>query len=638
MANTIIQIKRSTTTSVPTGLEAGELAFTSNGDTLWIGSPSGSNTANVIHIGSKISYFANSTQLGDETSDEELVSSLAIKTYVDGVAATLSGTLSDLDDVTISSVANNDLLVYDAAAGKWENHTISGTANEVEVNISSQNITVGLPNNVVITSNLTVNSALTVNQGSQFNNTVIVQVGVSGTPHTVTNPTVQIEANTDGWTQTSIHNRSGGVNASSDFIAYPNNTQNDDNTGFIDMGITSDGYSQAAYSITGPNDGYIFTSARAGDALSGSMVLATDSTGTNNDIKFFVGGFTFNANTPHMVLAGNTRSFGINNTAPVSKLTVGGDAWIGGNTETYHVLPLANTTYSIGSAAKYWLNVYANTVLAANVSATNIFGTLQTASQPNITTLGSLTDLTVNGNTTLGSDSADVVTFNAAVNSSVVPSANGTANLGSSTKYWNQVYGNNATFGTVTVSGDLTVQGTLTTIDTNELVVEDPMIRLAKNQATGSTFTDAVDIGFYGTYGNTSQVVYAGLARDASSNTFILFDGLVNQAPDNVVNTAAITLTTLNSYLSSSGLTTNATTVAITANSTVNVAIVANTLTLSTALTVGNGGTGKTTFTNNAVIFGYGTGVLQEATGSNGQILQIVSNVPTFGGLDGGTF
>ena len=86
MSNTLIQIKRSTTTAIPPALEAGELAFTSNGDTLWIGSPSGSNTANVINIGAKISYEANSTQLGTTAggSNTELASTWAIKTYVDG--------------------------------------------------------------------------------------------------------------------------------------------------------------------------------------------------------------------------------------------------------------------------------------------------------------------------------------------------------------------------------------------------------------------------------------------------------------------------------------------------------------------------------------------------------------------------
>lgn len=637
MANTSIRIKRSTTATAPTSLQNGELAFTSNGDTLWIGSPSGSDVANVIHIGAKISYIGNSTQIGASAggSNSELASTYAIKQFVDGKLSAYASNLSDLDDVTIATVANNDILVYDNVSGKWENHTVSGTTNEVNVSFSSHNIVVGLPDNVTITSNLTVNSSLTVNQSSQFNNTVITQVGVTGTPHTVTNPTIQIEANTNNWTQVSIANRNPGVNASADFIAYPNNTQNDDNTGYIDVGITSNGYNQAAYSITYPNDGYVFASARSGDNLSGSLVLATDSSGTNNDIKFFAGGFTFNANAPHLVLTANTRNFGINNANPTSRLTVGGTAWINGKLETNDVIPLANVTYSLGNTTNRYLHLYSNTVTGSNANFTTLTGTLSTGNQPNITNVGTLDVLTVTGLTTLNGN----LVSNAFVANNFVPSANLTYDLGSSTNYWRNVYSGNGYFSTLTVTGDLTVQGTVTTVDTDNIVVEDPLIRLARNQANTGSFTDAVDIGFYGVYGNTSSVVYTGLARDASANVFVLFDGLT-QTPDNVINTNAITIASLTAYLSSGALISNSSAVTITANSTVNVNITANTLSLSSALGVASGGTGRNSLTNNAIVVGNTAGAVTLLSSSTeGHVLQIDSlGVPTFGMLDGGTF
>ena len=637
MANTVLKIKRSTELTAPTSLQGGELAFTSNGDTLWIGSPSGVNTANVIHIGAKISYVGNSTQIGATSggSNSELASTYAIKQFVDGKLGAFSTTLSGLTDVSLDTPANNNLLIYDSGAEKWENHTISGTANEVNVSFSGQNITVGLPDDVTISANLTVNTHLNVNQTSKFNNTVTIQVGVSGAPHTVTNPTVQVEANTDNWTQMSIHNRNPGANASSDFIAYPNNTQNDDNTGFIDMGITGNNYNQAAYSITGKNDGYLFVSARAGDDLSGSLVVATDSTGTNNDIKFFVNGFTYNASEPHMVLTGTGRNLGINNATPTSKLSVGGSAWINGTLETRSTIPHANVTYDLGTDTKRWANIFAHAIYGVYVSATDLYGTIQVANQPSITNVGTLDALTVTGVTTLNGN----LKPNGAVANNFIPSANITYSLGSAAKQWQDVYAGNGYFGAITVTGDLTVQGTVTTIDTDNIVVEDPLIRLARNQANTGTFTDAVDIGFYGVYGNTSSINYTGLARDASANVFILFDGLT-QAPDNVVNTNAITVATLTAYLSSGALTSNSTAVEITANSTVDVAIVANTLTLSTALGVASGGTGRATLSNNAVVVGNDTGQVQLISSSTqGEVLQIdASGIPTFGGIDGGTF
>lgn len=642
MSNTLIQIRRSTTASAPASLQNGELAFTSNGDTLWIGSPAGSNTANVIHIGAKISYVGNATHIGATTTgtNNELASTYAIKNYVANQISSFTTTFDGLTDVDVASRANNDIVVYDSASGKWENKTISGTANQVDVSFSNNNVVVGLANSVDITTNLTVGGTANVTGQAHFFDVVHVNIDYpTHIVHYITNPTIIATVDTDSYGQVAMQNFNGGANASSDFVAYPNNTQVDDNTGFIDMGITGNGYNQAAYSITSPNDGYLFASARSGDNLGGSLVLATDSTGTNNDIKFFAGGFTFNANQAHMVLAGNTRSFGINNAAPVAKLSVGGNAWINGNTETQSILPLANVTYDIGSSNMSWRTVYANTVIAANVSSTNIFGTIQTASQLNITTVGTLTDLSVAGNTVLGDASSDVVSFVASVNTAIIPSANITYDLGSTTKRWNTVYANTGNFVDVSISGDLTVSGTLTTVDTQNLVVEDSLIRLARNQANTGTFTDAVDIGFYGVYGNTSSTLYAGLARESGTDNFVLFSNN-SVSPDNDGVEVGDSLATLYAFLNAGAFVANSTTIAVTANSTVNVAIVANTLTLSSALEVASGGTGLASLSNNYIMVGNTTGpVTMVGSSTEGHVLQIdASGAPTFGGLDGGTF
>ena len=76
----------------------------------------------------------------------------------------------------------------------------------------------------------------------------------------------------------------------------------------------------------------------------------------------------------------------------------------------------------------------------------------------------------------------------------------------------------------VTIAGDLTVNGTTTSIDTTNLNVEDPLIKLAKNNDAA----DSVDIGFYGLYDTSgSQDLYSGLFRDASdSGKYKLFKDL----------------------------------------------------------------------------------------------------------------
>ena len=76
----------------------------------------------------------------------------------------------------------------------------------------------------------------------------------------------------------------------------------------------------------------------------------------------------------------------------------------------------------------------------------------------------------------------------------------------------------------VTIAGNLTVNGTTTSVDTTNLEVEDPLIKLAKN----NNAADSVDIGFYGLYDTSgSQDLYTGLFRDASdSGKYKLFKDL----------------------------------------------------------------------------------------------------------------
>ncbi len=622
MSDTVIQIKRSTNTASPAALQPGELAFTSNGDSLWIGSPSGSNTANVVHIGSKISYIGNSTQLGSNAggSNTELASTFAIKSYVEGKLTTYS--LDGLNDVSTAGAANNDFLIYDATSGLWENHTISGTASEIDVVFTDNNLTISLANDVVIpnsltvTQNLVVNGTANVTGEAHFNNVLHIDRNEIHTAHYITEPTLIATANVDNWTQVSIQNFSAGANASADFIAYPNNTLVDDNTGFIDVGITGNGYNQAAYSITGPNDGYIFASARAGSNLTGSLVIATDSTGTNNDIRFFTGGFTYNYNQPHMVLVGagvNKGHLGINNTAPTSMLSVGGSGWFSANVDVSVALNVgSNVSVNTSSIT------VGNSTVNTQISAANIVLNGSSLVVSNGTSNTVITDgiVTLSNSLTVG---------NSTVNVAFTPTGITT--------------GGTLAAGNTTITGDLTVTGTVTTVDTVNLVVEDSLIRLARNQANTEAFADAVDIGFYGVYGNTTNTLVAGFARESASNNFVIF---VDKDPTTIDNdgiTVSDSLGTLYSYLASGGLTTNATSVTLTANTTVSIGITANTLSLTTALAVGSGGTGRQSLTASRILIGNGTDGINEITnGANGTVLQVSNNVPVFGGLDGGTF
>ena len=86
----------------------------------------------------------------------------------------------------------------------------------------------------------------------------------------------------------------------------------------------------------------------------------------------------------------------------------------------------------------------------------------------------------------------------------------------------------------ITASGNLVVNGTLTTVDTTNLQIEDPLMKMARL----NTSTDTVDIGFYGVCDPTgSQDTYTGLFRDANdSDKWKLFH-LLEDEPTTTVDT-----------------------------------------------------------------------------------------------------
>lgn len=157
-----------------------------------------------------------------------------------------------------------------------------------------------------------------------------------------------------------------------------------------------------------------------------------------------------------------------------------------------------------------------------------------------------------------------------------------------------------------TISGNLIVSGTLSYLNTTNLAVQDPLIKLANNNTA-----DSVDIGFFGKYSTTKS---AGLFRDANdSGKFKLFHELAVD-PTTTVNVGG------SGYAAAT--------------------LVLGSLELGTDLAVTHGGTGVGTFTSKGILFGNGTGALQvTAAGTEGKVLQAGSGgTPEFGDLDGGSF
>ena len=125
--------------------------------------------------------------------------------------------------------------------------------------------------------------------------TGLARVTIAGTGTTLTNPNIQCTNSVNNFTQVANQNMTAGVSASSDMICYPNNNAND-LTGFVDIGVCSSTFSDANYAVTVAGDAYVFGSAVSGAGAVGNLVIATDATGSRNDIVFSTNGYNATAN------------------------------------------------------------------------------------------------------------------------------------------------------------------------------------------------------------------------------------------------------------------------------------------------------------------------------------------------------
>lgn len=719
MAN-LIKIKRSSATAAPTTLNEGELAFSYLSGKLFIG-----NSSAVIPIGGTHNpgvLTANQALVANATSaiDKIIVANLQPTfIYANGASGTAgqvllsnstggvywgqaASSLNDLTDVTLSSVANNNLLIYDAAAGQWENHSVSGNSGQVNVAFASQDITVSLVPNVVVDTTLTVGNSTVnsvVNSTAVSTNTSNIAGGITvGSNVSINTSTIFIGNSTVNTTiqAGNIALRGTQISIGPDFVIDGNTIivgNSTVNTVINSSSISVDGeVTSGNTNITGfinvsttANIGGVVT-ARANVTVNGAFVVANTAELGNTTVNALltVGNSTVNTVINSTAVTATTGSFG--NVAASGYANIAGVLYARGNVElgdsfgvdvvsfkatvNTEITPSANNTQQLGRADLRWGEVNANNVLATNVAVNSIVtvgsnvslstgalsignSTVNTVVNSTAVSTGTLAvanltvsgDFEVQGNTKLGNASSDVVRFIASVNSHIIPSANLTYSLGNNSLYWSEVHTGNvhADYGyfnhDVAIYGDLTVSGNLVTTNVQSVIISDPLLQLAD----GNDTSDLVDIGFIGHYHTGGANLHTGLFRDATVDEYYLFKGLTQDlAGQLTVNVADPTfaLADLNAYLQSGGLTTNATHVAIVANSTVNVSITANSLLLSTALAVNSGGTGAATFTTRGVIYGNGTSALQvTAAGTDGQVLQANSTgFPVFADLDGGTF
>jgi hypothetical protein len=173
------------------------------------------------------------------------------------------------------------------------------------------------------------------------------------------NAYIQTDSNVNSFSQIVSQNHSPGTSASTDLVLV--NDIGDDGNHYIDMGINGSNYTDPAFSSTLANDGYLFVN-------QGNLVIGTDTPG--QVVNFVAGGTT---SDDIIVTISNT---GISTPGNVT------------------------ANYFVGNGSRLTGIVAGN--ITGQVANALVAGTVYTNAQPNITSVGTLTTLTVSGNITSG--------------------------------------------------------------------------------------------------------------------------------------------------------------------------------------------------------------------------------------------
>jgi hypothetical protein len=404
------------------------------------------------------------------------------------IGAATGTSLSVTGNVLAGNVTSNALVSaadFSASANILANNITANsniTANNATINLALAGNTANFSGNVIL-PNLTVNLQLAGNTANFTGNLYAnyVQAGPGAAIANLTSPVFGGIANSNSFIQAYVHNESNGSAASADFIAYPNN--GDDISGWIDVGITSSTFNAAAYTVTEENEGYVFMSAPDGSGTSGNLIFATDSTGANNSIEFFVDGFdktkaerSMLIDTVGVTVTGNLSGANIS-TGGV--LNVTGNANVGnigaatavlttGNITTINsgLLQNGNSNVTITANGNVTLNAVGGARVIATSAGANVTGTLGVSA--NLSALGVLTDNLYYANGTPwdlqeAAGANTQIQFNNGTNNNFGASANFTFN--NSTNLLT-VAGNANVTGNVLIGGSTTAAATVTTTAT----------------------------------------------------------------------------------------------------------------------------------------------------------------------------
>ena len=396
---------------------------------------------------------------------------LATKTYADSTATTIATTIATnkINLLTTSDIEEGTNLYF-----------TSTRANNQAKNMMSAG------DNEVVTDSLEVST-------NDFNVGGLAK-GLR-TTDSYTNPIAVFSTAASDYAQVAIKNTTNAPDSSTDLIIYASN--GNDSSGWIDMGITAPSFSDPSFTITGPNDGYIFMEAPAVFTESVTVKSLTDNVAT-----LTIGANDFRVGMPVTV--------------------TGVDATFNG---TYTITARTSTTFSYAKTAS---NVSTEACSGTAVAGTTGDGNLVIATGGNGTH-----NHIVFAAGGLQSNNTQMTIFPDVNVHIEIPTPSTSPTTGALT-----VVGGVGVQGDLNIEGDVNIEGTIvfggagTTVETSNLSVTDPLVFTGAGNSS-----DIVDLGFVGEYRVGGSTKYSGIVRDASDGVIKAFKN-ASTKPTSSVNFA----------------------------------------------------------------------------------------------------
>ena len=312
------------------------------------------------------------------------LTTLAVTGNISSTSGVISGNgsgLTSLNGSNVTGQVGNALVAGTVYTAAQPNITSVGTLTAVTVtgNVNAGNvITTGVLSSSANGTSINSGLALTGSINAGAGNIGLLRVG-NALNYTDTNIVGTLVGNANSYVQTVVQNQNTGAAASADFIVSADVASN---SIYGDFGINSSNFVGSGGPFDDANASYVY-------AAGGNLGIGTSTT--------------------------NVVKIGTNNVTRVVIDATGNANFTGNITAPNHI---ANTGAFYGSGAGL-TNIPAGNIVGtiANANYALYAGTVTTAAQPNITSVGTLSSLAVTGNVTAGNVTATLYGNGAGISS-----------------------------------------------------------------------------------------------------------------------------------------------------------------------------------------------------------------------------